>query len=451
LKVIGVDSPMRIIVLGAGEAGYHIAQKLYKKNDVVVIEAQEDACERARELDVQVINGNGADIKILQRAGVTKAELVVAVTGVDEINILACMGAKLLAKNIKTIARVSSPDYINKPVDRREELGMDAMICPELSLAHEITQVISVPSALDVEDFVGGKVKMMEFEVKQKHEIAGRKLKDGKIPDSCIVTGVFRGERLLIPHGEDTIQPGDRIVLVGKTDTVDTIRESFGEQRDKKQKILIVGGGNVGFYLLEELTKVDYDITLVETNKKRCSELAELFPNVLIIHGDGTDLKLLKEENLSAMDAVVAVTNNDEKNLLCSLLAKQLGARKVISRTDRPEYATLFEMVGVDVAINPILATVNEVIKFTMQIGVESLINLEGEKAKIIELTAKPGSKIVNKQLKDIKFPKDAIIGAIVKGSEVIVPSGKHTIESGDKVVIFCLPSAVEDVEKLFK
>jgi len=199
------------------------------------------------------------------------------------------------------------------------------------------------------------------------------------------------------------------------------------------------------------LTKVNHDITLIETSKKRCNELAELFPNVLVVNGDGTDLKLLKEENLSAMTAVVAVTNKDEKNLLCSLLAKELGAQKVISRADHPEYAALFEMVGIDIAINPLIATVNEVAKFTMRIGVEDLIKLEGEKASIIELIAKEGSKIINKQLSDVNFPRNAIISAIVKDSDVIVPSGKHTIEPGDKVVIFSLSDTIEKVEKLFK
>jgi len=403
------------------------------------------------ELDVQVIQGNGADVKLLQQVGIRNADLVVALTGVDEINIVACMGAKLHSKRARTIARVSNPDYINKPVDHRRELGMDVMVCPELSLAREIAQVVSIPAALDVENFVDGKVKMVEFEVKEGHEVAGKKLNDAGLPAYCVVTGIFREDKLLISYGDDVIQPGDRVVLVGEPDTLDAIQMQFGELTGRKRKILIVGGGQVGFHLLKELTKADHDITLIELDQERCRKLAELYPDVLVINGDGANLKLLKEEGLSEKDVVVAVTDRDEKNLLCALLAKQLGTKKAISRTDHAEYTTLFEMVGVDVAINPILATVNEVMKFTMRIGVESLVNIEGERASAIELVAKEGSKIVGKHLKDSKFPRGALISVIVRGEKVIVPSGMDIIEAGDRVVIFSYPDTVEKVEKLFE
>jgi len=443
---------MRVIIVGGGEAGYHIAKGLSKKNDVVVVEKRLDACERLGMLDVQVLHKNGADIRVLRDAGVAKVDLVVAVTGMDEINILACMGAKLISKRVKTIARVSNPDYINKPVDHREELGMDALICPELSLAREITQVISIPPALDIEDFVDGKVKMMEFVVNQNHDIVGKRLRDADLPDNCVMTGIFRGKKLLIPHGDDVVQLGDRVVLVGRSEMIDVLQASVGlGWKGKEQKILIVGGGDVGFYLLKELTKASYDITIMELSKDRCGELAECFPDVLVINGDGTDLQLLEEEDLLEKDVVVSVTNRDETNLLSSLLAKELGVKKVISRTEHTEYAALFEMVGVDVAINPILATVNEVMKFTMQFGVNSMINLEGEKAHLIEITAKKGSKVIDKPLENIRFPKDAIVCVIVKGGDVIVPSGKDAVGVGDKVVIFSLPGAVDEVEKLFK
>ncbi|OFV67776.1 Trk system potassium transporter TrkA [Methanosarcinales archaeon] len=442
---------MKVIIIGGGEAGFHVAASLSRKNDVIVIEKDPEACERVGELDVQVIQGNGADVKLMQQVGVKKADLVVALTGVDEVNIVACMGAKLLSRRVKTIARVSNPDYINEPVDHRKELGMDVMVCPELSLAREIAQVVSIPAALDVENFVDGKVKMVEFEVKEGHDIAGKKLKDAGLPAYCIVAGIFRGDRLLISYGDDVIQPGDRVVLVGELDALDLIQARFGELAGRKRKILIVGGGQVGLYLLEELTKADHEITLIEIDQERCMELAERYPDVLVINGDGANLKLLKEENLSEKDVVVAVTDRDEKNLLCALLAKQLGTRKAISRTDHADYTTLFEMVGVDVAINPILATVNEVMKFTMSIGVESLVNIEGTRASAIELIAKEGSEIVGKQLKDARFPRGALVSVIVRGEKVIVPSGMDVIEAGDRVVIFSYPDTVEKVEKLFE
>jgi len=215
-------------------------------------------------------------------------------------------------------------------------------------------------------------------------------------------------------------------------------------------KIAVVGGGKVGYYLIKLLSKKNLKLTLLEINKKKSEELAQNLPNVLVLNGDGTDISIMKEENIGSMDAVIAVTNSDEKNLLCALLAKRLGAKKVIARADRPDYAELFEIVGVDVAISPIQATVNEVLKFTMGIGIDSLVTIEGEKGKIIELTAKQGSKIINKKLKDANFPRGAIVSAIVRGEEVIIPKGNHIILPDDKVVIFALPSALPAVEGLF-
>ncbi|HEY9205636.1 MAG TPA: Trk system potassium transporter TrkA [Candidatus Methanoperedens sp.] len=440
---------MRVIIVGAGEVGYHVAKTLCRNNDVFIIEKNEEACSRATLLDVQVIQGNGADVKLLKKANIEKAELVVAVTGVDEINIVACMTSKLLNSKVKTIARVSNPDYIDRPVSVRETVGMNAMICPELSLASEINQILSIPEAINVVDFVGGKVKMMEFKVIEPNTLIGKKLSESNLPECCIMSAIFRGSELMIPHGEDTILKNDRVVLVGKPEAVEGTRKLFEEEK-LKGKIAVVGGGKVGYYLIKLLSQKKFNLTLIEANKKRSEELAQDLPNVLVLNGDGTDIVLMKEENIGSMDAVVAVTNSDEKNLLCALLAKRLGARKVIARADRPDYAELFEMVGIDVAISPIQATVNEVLKFTMGIGIESLATIEGEKGKIIELSAKEKSKIINKKLKDVTFPRGAIISAIVRGEDVIIPDGNQIILADDKVVIFALPDALQSVKEIF-
>ena len=434
-----------------GGVGYNVARTLCRENEIFIIEKNDEACDRVAQLDVQVIKGNGADVKLLNRANIEKAELVVAVTGVDEVNIVACMASKLLNDKIKTIARVSNPDYIDRPVTVREKVGMDAMICPELSLASEINRILSIPEAIDVEYFASGRVKMIEYKVGEANPLIGKKLSESNLPECCIISAIFRGSELMIPHGDDIIKKDDRVVLVGKPEAVRETNKIFVEKEKSSGKIAIVGGGEVGYYLIKLLSKAGFKLTLIEKDKKRSEALARELRGVLVLNGDGTDINLMKEENIGSMDALIAVTDSDEKNLLCSLLAKRLGAKKVISRTDRADYAELFEMVGVDVALSPIQATVYEVLKFTMGTGIQSLVTVEGEKGKFIELVAKENSKIINKKLKDVRFPRGAIVSAIVRDNDVIIPGGDHVILPDDKVVIFTLPSALPKVDEMFR
>ena len=444
---------MKAVIIGAGEVGYHIAKSLYLTNDVVIIDDDEEACRRADELDVQVIQGNGANVSILSNV-LQNTDLLVAVTGNDEVNIVACMASKLIVEDtrpIKTIARVTNPDYIDKPVAKRMQIGIDTMICPELALASEVADVLSIPSAIDAEVFAEGKVEMMEFVVTPDNILVGKEMQDLQLSDCCIVSALFRNAEVIIPHGSDTIKANDHMVVIGKPDAMKNIRGIFGEVSGKRSKILIIGGGVVGFYLANLINKNDVNLKIIDNNRERCECVADTLPDVLVLHGDGTDVNLLKEEGVHEMDVVIAVTDSDEKNMLCALLSKQLGAKKVIARADRSEYVPLFEMVGVDSAISPREATVNEVLKLTMGTGIEALTTIEGEKADIIEYTALKKSKIVGKPLKKVKFPTGAIVSMVVHGDETIVPRGDYTIEEGDRVVIFLLPSVVKDVERMFK
>ncbi|TFH46249.1 MAG: Trk system potassium transporter TrkA, partial [ANME-2 cluster archaeon] len=303
---------LRIIIIGAGDVGYHLAKTLYHDHELVLIDIDEAACERARELDVQVIQGNGADVKRLNDAKITNSELVVAVTGNDEVNIVASLAAKLLNKNIKTIARVSNPDYIDKPVTIREQVGMNIMICPELSLADEMYQILSVPSALDVEDFVGGKVKMIEFKVEGENVLINKALKDIEFPKCSMISAIFRDKDIIIPGGSDIIKPSDRVVMIGKEEAIQEIRTWF-EIDTVSKKVLVVGGGKVGFYLIKLLSGKGFKITLVDNDRKRCEMIAETLPNITVINGDGTDINILNDVNTANMDVVVSVTNSDEK------------------------------------------------------------------------------------------------------------------------------------------
>jgi trk system potassium uptake protein TrkA len=444
---------MKIVIIGAGEVGYHIAKALYQNNDVVIIDQNEEACERADELDVHVIHGNGANVSILQDV-LEGAGLLVAVTGSDEVNIVACMASKLIVKDkdkLKTVARVSNPDYIDKPVAKRPQIGIDTMVCPELSLASEVAQILAIPSAIDAEYFADGKVEMMEFVIPEEHSLVNKQMQELHLANCCIVSALFRDAEVIIPHGDDIIKGNDHIVIIGKAAAMKDVRGLFGEKSGKRSKVMIIGGGVVGFYLAKLVAKSEFELKIIESDKERSAVIAEELPGVLILNGDGTDINLLKEEGVSEMDVVISVTNSDEKNLLCSLLAKQLGVKKVIARSDRSDYVSLFEMVGVDSAVSPRQATVNEVLKMTLGQGIESVITLEGEKAEVIEYTASKKSKIVGVPLKKVKFPQGAIVSMVVHKGNTVVPRGEYIIEEGDRVVVFVLQSAIEEVEKFFK
>jgi len=447
---------MKAVIIGAGQVGYHIAKFLSLTHDVIVIEKDEDALRRADELDVQVVEGNGANADVLASV-LPDVDILVAVTGVDEVNIVACMTAKLIIrshgwKETKTIARVSNPDYIDVPVTSRAQVGVDIMICPELALASEVAEVLSTPSAIDAEMFAGGKVQMVEFAIRPDNRLVGKQMKDLKLDDCCIVSAIFREKEIIIPRGDDLIKANDHIVVVGKPKGMEDLEFVFGNKESRRNRILLIGCGIVGFYLAKIIDKDENaDLKIIEYRKSRCIEVAEILENALILNGDGTDVSLLREENAEDMDVVIAVTDSDEKNLLCALLAKQMGAKKVIARADRSDYVPLFEMVGIDIAVSPREATVNEVLKLTMGKGIETLATLEGEKAEIIEYTASRQSKIVGKALSKVKFPKGAIITMVVHKDEVVIPRGDFIIWEGDRVIVFALSSAVPHVEKLFK
>lgn len=448
---------MKVIIIGAGEVGYHIAKALSPKNDVIIIEKNGEAARRADELDVLIIEGNGANVEILSKI-LQDTDLLVAVTGIDEVNIVACMTAKLIARNkpgwkeIKTIARVSNPDYIDSPVTSRAQVGVDLMICPELALASEVAEILSSPSAIDAEMFAEGKVRMTEFAISPESKLVGKQIQDLRLAECCIVSAVFREREIIIPHGSDVIKANDHMVVVGKPEAMESLGSVFGSEIHHKNRVLIIGCGIVGFYLAKLIEKEENaDLKVIEYRKSRCMEVVETLENVLILNGDGTDLSLLREENIEDMDVVISVTDSDEKNLLCALLAKQLGAKKVIARADRSDYLPLFEMVGIDMAVSPREATVNEVLKLTMGRGIQTLTTIEGESAEIIEYTASESSKIVGKPLNKVKFPRGALINMVVRGKDTIVPRGDFIIENQDRVVIFSMASAMSEIDKFFR
>ncbi|HPS88466.1 MAG TPA: Trk system potassium transporter TrkA, partial [Methanosarcina vacuolata] len=318
--------------------------------------------------------------------------------------------------------------------------------------ASEVAEILSSPSAISAEMFADGKVRMTEFAISPENKLIGKQIKDLRLADCCIVSAIFREHEIIIPHGSDTIKANDHMVVVGKPETMEGLGSTLGSKVPHKNRILLIGCGIVGFYLAKLIDKEENaDLKIIEYSKSRCIEVAEMLENALILNGDGTDISLLREEGIENMDVVISVTDSDEKNLLCSLLGKQLGAKKVIARADRSDYLPLFEMVGIDLAVSPREATVNEVLKLTMGRGIQTLTTFEGEKAEIIEYTASENSKIVGKPLNKVKFPRGALVNIVVRGKDTIVPRGDFVIENQDRVVIFSMASAMSEIEKFFR
>ncbi|MDR0768138.1 MAG: Trk system potassium transporter TrkA [Methanosarcinales archaeon] len=446
---------MKVVVIGAGEVGYNIAKVMSNKNDVIVIEKDADRAARANELDVQVTVGNGANADLLK--SLPAFDLFVAVSNNDEVNILSCLTAKTISKGkAKTIARVSNPDYIQKPVSQRPEVGVDVMVCPELSLASEIAELLYIRGAVNVEVFAEGKVEMIEFIISESNPIVGKTFKELSLSQSCTVGAILRSGDVFVPDGDSFLMPNDHVIAIAKTEDVEKVESLFSPEAEpakkRKKKILLIGCGIVGFYLANQLDKDPLiDLKIIELNEERCLAVVDLLPHSLILKGDATDIDLLREEGAGSADVIISVTDSDEKNLLCGLMAKHFGAKKVIGRTTHPDYLPVFEMVGIDIALSTRNATINEVLRLTLGTSVETLRALPQAQSEILEYLVTEKSRIAGTVLKDLNFPKDAIICMIVRSGEPILPNGSLTILPEDRVIVFSKPEAYSKLNKLFK
>lgn len=435
---------MHIFITGAGDVGYHLARELSGDYDVTVIDQNSRACERLEEIDVKVLQGNAANAQLLMEAGIQDADIVVAVTGNDEVNIITCITASHLGVE-RTIARVSNSDYIDQPMKDRKQIGIGLMICPELVMAERIVKDLYFPSMVERRRLAGGKAELIELAVAEGSPLEGP-IASLELPENCKLAAIKRGEEILIARKEESIRAGDRLILTSDSKSVPKLRRMIHEDT-ASSKVMIVGGGVVGFYLAKWLEKMDFDLKLLEIDNVRCQELAEELPETLILNGDGTDISLIKAENAGSMDAVFSVTGFDEKNLLCSLLAKQLGADKIVARVDRSDYIDLFEMVGVDHAISPGRVTVDAVLKLIR--GGEEVISAGREEAQVLEFRAEKEAKILGKNAAE-KMPKGAILGMIMRGSQPIIPTSETEVKEGDRIFVLALPKVSAKVKALF-
>lgn len=443
---------MRVVIIGAGKVGYQIAKTLSLENhDVTVIEKDHKVCEFVQNtLDVLTVTGNGADIRVLEEAGIKQADMIVAVSGIDEVNMVACMTAKQF--NVpKKIARIRNLEYASNNTLPKEQMGVDFIINPEITTSKEIVNLLESPvNVAQIQEFAEGKVQVFELKVKEEFPFVNKKLKDLNLKYPLLVVAIYRGGEIIIPGGEEEIMLGDNLYILVEKERFLELDKIIGTKSVNVRNVMILGGSKIGIHTALMLSKHGINTKLIEIDKEKCEKIAQKLPDTLVINASDTNIDLLKFEGIGTTDGFVAVTGDDESNILISLLAKHLGSNKVIAKIGKPNYIPILEKIGIDAVVNPRMTTASAILRFIRKGGVVSLTLLKEGKAEVMELVAKPASKAINKPLRDTNMPKNSIIGAIVREDKVIIPHGSDVIQIGDKIIAFTLAPSIKKIERIF-
>lgn len=444
---------MRIAIIGAGKVGYQLVESLVKENhDILVVDTNQDVLDKINDnFDVLTKRGNGISSSLLKGLGIEGWDLFIAVTDSDEANIVACITSKKLG--VKTaIARVRNPEYVVELDFMRSSLGIDYIINPEYATACEIIRLLLNTYASYAADFAKGQVRMSEIIIESASVFAGKQIKDLKLPPGVVITAITRSGEVIIPNGFDYIMPDDTLYIMGEKSVVDRVAKNAGAHivNNRVKNVMIIGGGRIGYYLAKGLEHLDINVKIIEQDLERCKELAEGLDNALVLHGDGTDLTLLKAENIEGMDAFLAVTGYDEENLMVSVLAKRMGAKKVIAKVSRSNYTSVLETIGIDNAVSPKLITASDILRIVRGGRIVSISLLIGGRAEVLEIIPQEGAPVLDKPLKELGIPKGIIFGAILRHGKVIIPNGDAVIKASDRVIVFTLDSRVDRVTQLF-
>ncbi|MBM4286672.1 MAG: Trk system potassium transporter TrkA [Deltaproteobacteria bacterium] len=445
---------MRIVIVGAGEVGFHIAQRLVlEKKEVVVIDKDETAIARLMErLDVQTMQGSGASPKILLAAGIREAQILLAVTDNDEANLIACIFANLLAPKLQKIVRLRNEDYHEyQDALAKDILDVSLVANPDYEVIQTLLRLIETPDVEEISDFAGGQIRLVRKKLADASPLNGLQLLN--LPrifqDTRIVIGaIIRNEQLIIPKGDDRLQGGDNLYFVCEKNDLRKIIGLFGEKIHPVKNILIVGGGKIGYRLAQTLDRLHYHTKVVEKDPVRSGYLSTRLHRTIVLQGDGTDVELLEQENIRSMDMVIAMTGDEELNILSCLLAKRLGAPKTVVRINKFAYMSLVKTIGIDYIVSTRMAAVNSILRFIRQGKIISTVAIAGEEAEVLEAVAQDNSAIVGAPLKKLKFPKAAIILCIIRGEEVIIPTGESIIQPRDHLVIMATRATILQVEE---
>ncbi len=446
---------MKIIVAGMGDVGYQLARELsYESHDIIAIDQNQQRLSYTDSMtDILTINGSATSVEVLKNAKIDKADLFVAVTSLEEVNVTSAILAKKLGAK-KTIARISNAEYLESQASTHfTELGIDFMIYPEELAAREVVNLIHRSSATDVLEFEDGKLAVLGMRLDKNAPVIRKTLKDVAAEFSNIsfrIVALQRNFRTIIPKGNDRFLPNDQVFIITKPDGHEMILKLSGKENINIENIMILGGGKIG-RRVAKLLEGEMKIKLIESDDEKSVELAGSLTNTLVIRGDGRDIDLLAQEGIIDVDAYIALTEDAETNIISCLMAKHLGVKKTIALVDKVEYIPLTQTIGLDSLINKKLIAANNISRFIRKGNVVALASLEGIDADVLEYVAEQNSLITKKPIKDLDFPKEAIIGGIVKGEKSFIAVGETQISAGDKVVVISLPGGMKKIEKFFK
>jgi trk system potassium uptake protein TrkA len=446
---------VKVVIVGAGEVGFHIARHLsIEKKGVVVIDENPEAIRRVSDhLDVQVLSGSGSSPEVLKEAGIRGADVMLAVTNRDETNLVACMVTDLLAPNTTKIARIRDAGFdAYHDTFRRQAPRIDTIINPETEVVKTIYQLMSVPGAADVGQFADGRIKFVGVYIDSRSRLAGLRLSDLPAKTGSVrplIAAVVREDRLIIPRGKDRLAAGDLVYFIAEEDKLFDTLAVFEKHVQPVRRALIIGGGRIGFRLAALLEEKSITSKVIDKSPDRCTLLAEKLNHSVILCGDGSDQTLLEEENIQGMDVVVTLTDDEETNILTALLATRMGARKSIAKLDKFSYFPLMKAIGIEQVVSPRLSAINSILQHIRKGKVLSAMSIKGEQAEVMEAIAMETSDIVGQPLKNIRFPKGAMVIGIIRAGKIIIPSGESVIAPQDRVIIFAQRETIPQIEKI--
>ena len=450
---------MKIIVVGCGNVGSMLARTLSAEgHNITVIDSNPVTVKAlSNELDIMAITGNGSTLEVLVDAGAENADLLIAVTDSDERNLLCCLISKKCGTK-NTIARVRNPEYKNEIEFIKNDLGLSLSVNPELFAADEIARLVKFPTAIEIDAFAGGRVELLKFEVSKDSPICGLVLKNLKkdLNSEVLICIVERGSETLIPTGDFTLLEGDRVSFIASGRKAVEFFKAIKMSQGKIRAVIIVGGGETSFYLAKKLLASGVQVKIIEKDKRRCEELADVLSDAVIINGDGADKGLLGEEGLDRADAFVSLSNHDEENIMMSIYAKKVNPRiKIITKVHRNAYDEIINDLKIGSIINPKLLAAENIIKYvramsnTGDSNMETLYRLNDGRAEAMEFTVRETSDLVDRPLSELKLKKNVIVASIVRKGQIETPKGSSVIKVGDKVIIVTTNTGFDDIKDI--